>query len=238
MPWCEPEYAARRETTRTPVNMTCGTTGTSLLSGAVIYFATDSLLHAGLLRRYHHLYRYSYQSHRTSQRRNSGDSTRIWLNLYPSQPFCAGFIPFAWAINKGLDKIPGVSDIEIDAEGMEEEIRPSRRTPFPRFYRWRGYRLPHLQVSCEIIDKSPYVLGLGIKMGAVMELIQPRDRTLASRVFSLFQMQLVSLIARKFKGTDGLNINIRTALISANYQCGWYRSFSYRHPRPGRTAAR
>lgn len=25
------------------------------------------------------------------------------------QPFCAGFVPFAWAINKGLDKIPGLN---------------------------------------------------------------------------------------------------------------------------------
>ena len=38
------------------------------------------------------------------------------------QPFCAGFVPFAWAINKLLDKIPGVNRIQIDAEGMKKRF--------------------------------------------------------------------------------------------------------------------
>ena len=38
------------------------------------------------------------------------------------QPFCAGFAPFAWAINKGLDKIPGIEKLEIDAEGMKKKF--------------------------------------------------------------------------------------------------------------------
>ena len=38
------------------------------------------------------------------------------------QPFCAGFAPFAWAINKGLDKIPGMQRLEIDAEGLKKKF--------------------------------------------------------------------------------------------------------------------
>lgn len=41
------------------------------------------------------------------------------------QPFCAGFAPFAWIINKGLDKIPGLNKIEIDAEGMKKKFDSS-----------------------------------------------------------------------------------------------------------------
>lgn len=38
------------------------------------------------------------------------------------QPFCAGFVPFAWAINKVLDKIPFIRTLEIDAEGMKKKF--------------------------------------------------------------------------------------------------------------------
>ena len=38
------------------------------------------------------------------------------------QPFCAGFVPFALAINKMLDKIPGVNKIQIDAEGLKKRF--------------------------------------------------------------------------------------------------------------------
>ena len=38
------------------------------------------------------------------------------------QPFCAGFAPFAYIINKGLDKIPGMQKLEIDAEGLKKKF--------------------------------------------------------------------------------------------------------------------
>ena len=38
------------------------------------------------------------------------------------QPFCAGFAPFAWFINKILDKIPGMERLEIDAEGLKNKF--------------------------------------------------------------------------------------------------------------------
>ena len=38
------------------------------------------------------------------------------------QPFCAGFVPFAWAINKGLDKLPGMNRLAIDAEGLKKKF--------------------------------------------------------------------------------------------------------------------
>lgn len=38
------------------------------------------------------------------------------------QPFCAGFAPFAYVINKCLDAIPGMKNVNIDAEGMKKKF--------------------------------------------------------------------------------------------------------------------
>ncbi|MDE6765177.1 MAG: PTS sugar transporter subunit IIC, partial [Duncaniella sp.] len=38
------------------------------------------------------------------------------------QPFCAGFVPFAWIVNKAIDAIPGMNKLEIDAEGMKKKF--------------------------------------------------------------------------------------------------------------------
>ena len=38
------------------------------------------------------------------------------------QPFVQGFVPFAEVINKGLDKIPGMDKLDIDAEGMKKKF--------------------------------------------------------------------------------------------------------------------
>ena len=95
------------------------------------------------------------------------------------QPFCAGFVPFAWAINKGLDKIPGIEKLEVDAEGLKKNFG---------------------------------ILGLGIKMGAVMELI-PRVTVLFIEGLKPISDATRQLIARKFKGADGLNIGMSPALV-------------------------
>ena len=128
------------------------------------------------------------------------------------QPFCAGFMPFAWAINKGLDAIPGVRDIEIDAEGMKKK------------FGLLGEPLVlgviiGIAIGCltckswgEIVDKIPYILGLGIKMGAVMELI-PRVTVLFIEGLKPISDATRALIARKFKGADGLNIGMTPALV-------------------------
>ncbi|MDE5669328.1 MAG: PTS sugar transporter subunit IIC, partial [Duncaniella sp.] len=64
----------------------------------------------------------------------------------------------------------------------------------------------------EIVDKIPYILGLGIKMGAVMELI-PRVTVLFIEGLRPISEATRSLIARKFKGADGLNIGMTPALV-------------------------
>ena len=128
------------------------------------------------------------------------------------QPFCAGFVPFAWAINKGLDKIPGMNRIEIDAEGMKKRFGLLGEPLFLGVV--VGMVIGCLTCSSfgEIVDKIPYILGLGIKMGAVMELI-PRVTVLFIEGLKPISDATRSLIARKFKGADGLNIGMSPALV-------------------------
>ncbi len=128
------------------------------------------------------------------------------------QPFCAGFVPFAWAINKGLDKIPGMNRIEIDAEGMKKRFGLLGEPLFLGVV--VGMVIGCLTCSSfgEIVDKIPYILGLGIKMGAVMELI-PSVTVLFIEGLKPISDATRSLIARKFKGADGLNIGMSPALV-------------------------
>lgn len=128
------------------------------------------------------------------------------------QPFCAGFVPFAWAINKGLDKIPGIEKLEIDAEGMKKKFGLLGEPLFLGV-------VVGIAIGCltcdsweQIVDKIPYILGLGIKMGAVMELI-PRVTVLFIEGLKPISDATRNLIARKFKGAEGLNIGMSPALV-------------------------
>lgn len=128
------------------------------------------------------------------------------------QPFCQGFAPFAWAINKALDKVPGINRLEIDAEGMKRKFGLLGEPLFLGVI--VGIAIGCLTCSSlnEIVDKIPYILGLGIKMGAVMELI-PRVTVLFIEGLKPISDATRSLIARKFKGADGLNIGMSPALV-------------------------
>jgi PTS system galactitol-specific IIC component len=64
----------------------------------------------------------------------------------------------------------------------------------------------------EIVDQIPYILGLGIKVGAVMELI-PRVTVLFIEGLKPISDATRQLIARKFKGADGLSIGMSPALV-------------------------
>lgn len=128
------------------------------------------------------------------------------------QPFCAGFVPFAWAINKGLDKIPGMNRVEIDAEGMKKKFGLLGEPLFLGVI--VGVVIGCLTCSSwgMLVEKIPYILGIGIKMGAVMELI-PRVTVLFIEGLKPLSDATRSLIARKFKGADGLNIGMSPALV-------------------------
>ena len=80
------------------------------------------------------------------------------------QPFCQSFMPFAVVINKVLDKIPGFSRLDVDAEGLKRK--------FGVF----GEPLLLGVIVGILIGVAAHfdvkmVLTLGVTMGAVMELI-------------------------------------------------------------------
>ncbi|EGJ72152.1 PTS system Galactitol-specific IIC component [Bacteroides coprosuis DSM 18011] len=122
------------------------------------------------------------------------------------QPFVVAFAPFAWLINKGLDFIPGMNKINIDAEGMKKKFGLLGEPIFLGVI-----------IGCLLGGLARYefadVLKLGVVMGAVMELIP--------RITSLFIEGLVpiseatkELIKRKFAGkTTGFLIGMSPALV-------------------------
>lgn len=67
-------------------------------------------------------------------------------------------------------------------------------------------------VKAMVADKVPYILGLGIKMGAVMELI-PRVTVLFIEGLKPISEATRSLIARRFGNAAGLNIGMSPALV-------------------------
>ena len=121
------------------------------------------------------------------------------------QPFCAGFVPFAIAINKLLDKIPGINKIQIDAEGMKKKFGLLGE---PLFLGVIVGCLVGILAKYEL----PKVLMLGVQMGAVMELI-PRITGLFIEGLMPLADATRQLIARKFKNAAGLNIGMSPALV-------------------------
>ena len=128
------------------------------------------------------------------------------------QPFCAGFVPYAIGINWLLDKIPGMNRLEIDSEGLKKKFGLLGEPLFLGVVVGIGIGCLTCNSWGEIVDKIPYILGLGIKMGAVMELI-PRVTVLFIEGLKPISDATRQLIARKFKGADGLNIGMSPALV-------------------------
>lgn len=128
------------------------------------------------------------------------------------QPFCQGFVPFAVVINKVLDKIPGFEKLNIDAEGMKRKFGIMGEPLFLGVIVGCGIGALACKNSEELVDGIPSILGLGIKMGAVMELI-PRITSLFIEGLRPISDATRELIARKFKNSASLNIGMSPALV-------------------------
>ena len=128
------------------------------------------------------------------------------------QPFVQGFVPFAEIINKGLDKIPGMNKLYIDAEGMKKKFGLLGEPLFLGIIVGILIGCLTCKTWAAVVDNIPYILGLGIKMGAVMELI-PRITALFIEGLKPISDATRELINRKFKGAKGLNIGMSPALV-------------------------
>lgn len=121
------------------------------------------------------------------------------------QPFCQGFVPFAEGLNWCMDRIPGFNKLDIDAEGMKKKFGLLGEPLFLGVI---------VGVGIGILSRAdvPAVLGLGIKMGAVMELI-PRITGLFIEGLKPIAEATKELVARRFKGSAGINIGMSPALV-------------------------
>ena len=128
------------------------------------------------------------------------------------QPFCQGFTPFAIVIGKALDLIPGFDKLNIDAEGMKKKFGLFGEPLFLGV-------IIGIVIGCfaceswgAIVDGIPGILGLGIKMGAVMELI-PRITSLFIEGLKPISEATRELIAKKFGANKEFYIGMSPALV-------------------------
>lgn len=128
------------------------------------------------------------------------------------QPFCQGFMPFAVGINKVLDYIPGINKINIDAEGMKKKFGLFGEPLFLGVIIGIIIGCLACKDAQEMIDEIPATLGLGIKMGAVMELI-PRITSLFIEGLKPISEATRELIAKKFGADKELYIGMSPALV-------------------------
>lgn len=128
------------------------------------------------------------------------------------QPFCQSFVPFALIINRLLDMIPGFSKLNIDAEGMKKKFGLMGEPLFLGIVIGCGIGILGCSSWTEVVDNIPGILGLGIKMGAVMELI-PRITGLFIEGLKPISDATRELIAKKYKNSSGLHIGMSPALV-------------------------
>lgn len=177
--------------------------------GAMVYFAMDSILWGFFAAIVCYIITLVLADRTASKFQGFYDGME---GISIPQPFCQGFVPFAEAINAGLDKIPGFDKVNIDADGMKKRFGLFGEPLFLGVI--IGILIGCLSCSgwSEIVDKIPYILGLGIKIGAVMELI-PRITSLFIEGLKPISEATKSLIDRKFKGASGVNIGMSPALV-------------------------
>ncbi|MCQ2203241.1 MAG: PTS sugar transporter subunit IIC [Bacteroidales bacterium] len=146
-------------------------------------------------------------------------TAKRFQKFYPSmegisipQPFCQGFMPFAAVINKGLDFVPGINKVNIDSEGMKQRFGLFGEPLFLGVI--IGIIIGCLACSGvdELVANIPATLALGIKMGAVMELI-PRITSLFIEGLKPIADATRELVARKFGADKELYIGMSPALV-------------------------
>ncbi|MBP3567013.1 MAG: PTS sugar transporter subunit IIC [Paraprevotella sp.] len=177
--------------------------------GAVVYFMTNSIgwgFFAAIICYIITLVLADYTAEKFQKFYDKMDGISI------PQPFCQGFVPFAVAINKLLDLIPGFDKLNIDAEGMKKKFGLLGEPLFLGVLVGCGIGTLACNGTQELIDGIPGILGLGIKMGAVMELI-PRITSLFIEGLRPISDATRELISKKFGEKASLYIGMSPALV-------------------------
>ena len=177
--------------------------------GAVVYFATDSIWYgffAAIICFIITLVMADLTTKKFQSYYKDMDSISI------PQPFVQGFVPFAEGLNWCMDRIPGFSKLDIDAEGLKKKFGLLGEPLFLGVIVGIGIGCLSYPSWSEIVSHIPAILGLGIKMGAVMELI-PRITGLFIEGLKPIAEATKDLVSRKFKNSAGINIGMSPALV-------------------------
>ena len=108
------------------------------------------------------------------------------------QPFCQSFTAFAFGINRLLDKIPGFSKLDIDAEGLKKKFGVLGEPLV------LGVIVGVLIGALAQLDIKK-ILFLGVTMGAVMELIPRITRLFIDGLMPISE-KTQEVVKRKFNG--------------------------------------
>ena len=120
------------------------------------------------------------------------------------QPFCQSFTAFAIAINWLLDKIPGFSKLDIDAEGLKKKFGVLGEPLV------LGVIVGMLIGALAQLDIKK-ILFLGVTMGAVMELIPRITRLFIDGLMPISE-KTQEVVKRKFNGKK-VYIGMSPALV-------------------------
>ena len=177
--------------------------------GAVVYFAADNIwwgFFAAIICYIITLILADYTADRFQKFYDGMEGISI------PQPFCQGFVPVAEGVNALLDKIPGINKLYIDAEGMKKKFGILGEPLFLGIIVGVTIGCLTCKTWANVVENIPYILGVGIKMGAVMELI-PRITSLFIEGLKPISEATRELINKKFRGAKGLNIGMSPALV-------------------------
>ena len=142
------------------------------------------------------------------------------------QPFVQSFTPFAIGINWLLDRIPGFSKLDIDAEGMKKKFGVLGEpivlgvivgaligafAHYDHFSNFSAYAADFDTTTDAVMGIVKDVLFLGVTMGAVMELI-PRITKLFIDGLMPISEKTQEVVKKKFQGKK-VYIGMSPALV-------------------------
>ena len=150
-----------------------------------------------------------------------------WQGISIPQPFCQSFTPFAIGINWLLDKIPGFSKLDIDAEGLKKKFgvlgepivlgvivgaiiaalahlnhfgdMESYRASLEEALKSKNPLAKPVSMTDAVMSVVKDILYLGVVMGAVMELI-PRITKLFIDGLKPIADKTQEVVKQKFNG--------------------------------------
>ena len=127
------------------------------------------------------------------------------------QPFCQSFTPFAVAVGWVLDRIPGFSKLDIDAEGMKRKFGLLGEPLFLGLVIGCGIGALKCDSWKGVVDSIPQILKLGVTVGAVMELI-PRITALFIEGLKPICDKIRAILEKRSTG-QAIHIGMSPALV-------------------------